>query len=145
MLRSLIVAAATLTACASGGSGAPAAAPAPAQAAPAAAPARVAGPAAPAPVNPVGSFEFATEVNGSPMKGTLSIAGSPGAYSGKIASDVLPEMPITSVTVDGQLMKLVADTPNGAVTVSLAFTGVNFTGNWELAGQSGSMAGKRTK
>ena len=141
MLRSLIVvtAAVVLTACASGGSGA-AAAPAPAMAAPA-----PVVPVKPAPVNPIGTFEFATEVNGSPMKGTMSIAGSPGAYTGKMASDVLPEMPITSVTVDGQTVKLVADTPNGAVVVNLAFNGVIFTGNWELGGQSGAMTGKRTK
>ena len=141
MLRSLIVvtAAVALTACASGGSGA-AAAPAPAMAAPA-----PVVPAKPAPVNPVGTFEFATEVNGSPMKGTMSIVGSPGAYSGKMLSDVLPEVPITSVTVDGQTVKLIADTPNGAVLVNLAFTGAMFTGNWELGGQSGAMTGKRTK
>ena len=141
MLRSLIVvsAAVVLTACASGGPGA-AAAPAPVMAAPA-----PLVPAKPAPVNPVGTFEFSTEVNGSPMKGTFSVAGSPGVYTGKMVSDVLPEMPITSVTVDGQTIKLVADTPNGAVVVNLAFNGVMFTGNWELGGQSGAMTGKRAK
>lgn len=137
MLRQFIslVSTAALAACASGGSGAPAAAPAPV----------VQAPPASAPVNPVGEFEFATEVNGSPMKGVIDIHGTPGAYTGKIVSDITPELPLTSVTVSGQTMKLIADTPNGVVTMNVTFTGPAFSGNWELAGTGGSVTGKRTK
>jgi len=135
----LVFAALTLGACATPGA-APASAPSPATAT-----AVAAAPAKPAAVNPVGSFEFNTEVNGSPMKGNLRIAGTPGSYSGSMTSDITPELPITSIVVDGQTMKLVMDTPNGAATINIAFTGDNFTGNWELGGASGPLTGKRVK
>ena len=140
MLRTLIalVSTAALAACASGGG----AAPAPVAAAPAPV---VLAPPPPAPLNPVGQFEFATEVNGSPMKGVIDIYGSPGAYTGKIASDITPELPLTFVSVSGQTMKLIADTPNGAVTMNVVFSGPAFTGSWELAGTGGAITGKRTK
>ena len=140
MLLTLIVLVSTaaLAACTSGGAGN---APSPI----AAAPARVVQPPPPAPVNPVGEFEFATELNGAPMKGVIDIHGAPGAYTGKVASDVTPELPLTSVSVSGQTMKLIADTPNGAVTMTVTFTGQAFNGSWELAGTGGAITGKRTK
>ena len=136
----LVCAALSLGACATQGA-APSAAPAPMTAAGPAA----AAPAKPAAVNPIGSFEFNTEVNGSPMKGNLRIAGTPGNYSGSMTSDITPELPITSIAVDGQTMKLAMDTPNGAATINIAFTGDTFTGNWELGGASGPLTGKRIK
>ena len=131
----LALAAFALGACASPGA-MPASAPAPAV---------VTAPGRPAAVNPVGSFEFTTEVNGSPMKGSLRIAGAPGAYSGTMTSDITPELPITSLSVDGQKMKIVMDTPNGAATINLLFMGDNFSGNWELGGAGGPLVGKRIK
>ena len=105
---------------------------------PAAAPAPVAiAPAKPAALN--------TEVNGSPMKGNLTVTGAAGSYAGKMISDITPELPATSVTVEGQTMKVVLDTPNGAATINLVFSGETFTGNWELGGTSGPLTGKRIK
>ena len=152
-LLTVVVATITLSACASSGTQAPAAAPAPSGSASSASttppksagasPAAMASVAKPAALNPVGNYEFATEVNGSPMKGSLVINGSTGAYGGKMTSDIMPELPITSVVVDGQLVKMLADTPNGTVTIMLTFTGDTFTGNWELGGQGGNLSGKR--
>jgi hypothetical protein len=139
----LVLATLTLGACATQGA-APAAAPSPASA-PSAPSAVAAAPAKSAAVNPVGTFEFNTEVNGSPMKGNIRIAGTPGNYSGSMTSDITPELPITSIAVDGQTMKLAMDTPNGAATINIAFTGDTFTGNWELGGASGPLTGKRVK
>ena len=140
----LVLAALTLGACATQGA-APSSAPAPMTASRPAATAVAAAPAKPAAVNPVGAFEFNTEVNGSPMKGNLRIAGTPGNYSGSMTSDITPELPITSIVVDGQTMKLAMDTPNGAATIIIAFTGDTFSGNWELGGASGPLTGKRIK
>lgn len=131
-----VVATLALSACASSGTQAPAPMAAPVAAAPAP-------PPKPAPLNPVGAYEFATEVNGAPMKGNLTITGSAGAYGGKMTSDIMPELPITSVSVDGQIVKLLADTPQGTVTITLTFTGDTFAGNWELGGQGGNLTGKR--
>ncbi len=137
----LALAALSLGACASSGTSTTAA-PAP-MAAPSTA--RAAAPAKPAPVNPVGQFEFSTELNGSPMKGLMKIAGTAGNYSGSMTSDITPELPISTVTADGQTVKIGMDTPNGAATITLLFTGDTFTGNWELGGASGPLTGKRIK
>lgn len=142
----LAIAAISLGACATAGATS-SAAPAPSSAAstsPASAAAVAAKPSKAA-VNPVGQFEFNTEVNGSPMKGNLRIAGTTGGWTGSMTSDITPELPITSIAVDGQTMKLVMDTPNGAATINLSFTGDTFTGNWELGGASGPLTGKRVK
>ncbi len=140
----LAIAAISLGACATAGATS-SAAPSPTSAAPASPASAVAARPAKTAVNPVGQFEFNTEVNGSPMKGNLRIAGTTGSYTGTMTSDITPELPITSIAVDGQTMKLVMDTPNGAATINLSFTGDTFTGNWELGGASGPLTGKRVK
>jgi hypothetical protein len=139
----LALATVVLGACASGmPSATPAPSPAPASSS---APQAAAAPARPAALNPVGTFEFATEVNGSPMKGVLNVAGMSGSYTGSMKSDITPELPLTSVAVSGQTMKVVLDTPNGAATINLTFTGDTFTGTWELGGAGGPLTGKRIK
>ncbi|HEX5724149.1 MAG TPA: hypothetical protein VFX98_01715 [Longimicrobiaceae bacterium] len=94
-------------------------------------------------VNPVGNFEFTTEVNGQPMRGNIHITGAPGAYTGRVTADIMSEIPISSVSVAGQQLTVVADTPDGAVTIVLNFQGDNFTGNWSLGGQGGAVTGRR--
>ncbi|MBI3790079.1 MAG: hypothetical protein HY275_04280 [Gemmatimonadetes bacterium] len=138
MSRLLLLASVLALGACSSGSALSSAAPAPAPVASAPAPAKTA-------MNPVGSYEFNTEINGSPMKGQVMITGAPGAWTGKMTSDITPELPLTSVVVDGQTMKLVLDTPNGAATINMTFTGAAFTGTWELGGAGGALTGKRIK
>jgi hypothetical protein len=106
--------------------------------------------AAPAPaaptvmaLEPAGKYSAVTTVNGGPVNGTITITGKPGAYTGTFVSDALPEIPVTAVTVKGQTMTLQIETPNGAATITLNFTGAAYKGMWELAGQSGEMTGKK--
>lgn len=129
-------------------SASPTPAPTPAPAAPVAA--RAAAPAAapaPAPtaVNAVGSYTFATDVNGTPVAGTLVITRTNGAWGGKMTSDVFPELPVTAVTTEGKTMKVTAETPNGSVVIVMTFAGDDYTGTWELGGQQGAVSGKRIK
>jgi hypothetical protein len=132
-------------------SAAPNTAPTPTPSAP---PARAATPAptpapapapAPAGVRPEGSFSFVTEVNGTPVAGTLLITRVNGVWGGKLTSDVFPELPVTSVLVEGKAMKVSADTPNGGVVINMTFSGDDYTGSWELGGQTGPVSGKRVK
>jgi hypothetical protein len=94
-------------------------------------------------VNPVGTFEFTTSVNGDMVTGSVEVAGQPGAYTGTIRTSISPDIPVTGVTVNGQQMVVAADTPDGALTLTLNFTGNNFTGGWTLAGDSGELRGQR--
>jgi hypothetical protein len=96
-------------------------------------------------VNPVGTFSVATEVNGGPVTGTLTIGGAAGAYAGSFTSDALPELPVSKVTVKGPAMTMQLESPQGTVVMTLTFTGNDYTGQWELGGQTGAMKGKRIK
>jgi hypothetical protein len=101
-------------------------------------------PRGPAPLNPVGMFEFQTTVNGGPVTGGLEVTGQAGAYGGFIRTSVTPDIPVTAVRVSGQEMVVTGDTGDGPVTISLTFTGDTFTGHWELNGDGGDLSGRRT-
>lgn len=96
-------------------------------------------------VNPVGRYEFTTSVQGQTVTGALEIAGSPGAYTGQITTSITPPIPVTGVTATGQAMVVTGNTPDGALTIRMNFADATaFTGGWELAGDSGSITGRRT-
>ena len=94
-------------------------------------------------LDPVGSYEFATTVNGQFVNGTMSIAGAPGAYKGRILTNMFPEIPIAGVVVDGQTMVVRGNMPDGELTLNLKFKGEIFTGNWALGDESGAFTGKK--
>lgn len=100
-------------------------------------------PPGPPPFNPVGTFEFETAVNGNPVTGTVEVAGQEDAYTGTVRTSATPDLPIAGVAVEGNLMVVTADTPDGVVTLRMSFTGNDFTGRWELAGDSGTLSGRR--
>ena len=103
-------------------------------------------PAPPAPVDPIGTFEFTTTVQGQTVNGTINIAkdSASSALAGKILTDVMPEIPIKSVTVDGKKVIIYAEIPDGALTITLEFEDKDkFAGNWTLGGDGGAISGKR--
>jgi hypothetical protein len=116
-------------------------APAPTREAPSASPAPAT--AAAAALNPVGIFQFTTSDGGETVSGSIEVTGQTGAYGGHIRTpnDVIV---ITSVAVTGQQMVVTGDTPGGTLTLTLNFTGNDFTGGWVLAGVTGEMRGQRT-
>ena len=101
-------------------------------------------PRGPAPLNPLGMFEFQTMVNGGPVSGSLEVTGQAGAYAGFIRTSVTPDIPITAVRVSGQEMVVTGDTGDGPVTINLVFSGDTFTGRWALNGDGGDITGRRT-
>jgi hypothetical protein len=94
-------------------------------------------------VNPVGTFEFTTSVNGDMVTGSIEVTGNPGAYGGTIRTSATPDIPVRGVTVNGQQMVVTADTPDGELGLTLNFNGNNFSGGWTLGGGSGEMRGQR--
>jgi hypothetical protein len=101
--------------------------------------------AAPA-LNPIGEFEFSTMTpDGTPIRGTISISGNPGAYTGSIDAADQGKFPIKSVVVSSQTMTINAEHPQGPLDVRLAFVGDDFTGSWQLGTDTGEMAGKRKR
>jgi hypothetical protein len=118
---------------------------------------REAVPAAPPPIpetrvtataaaNPVGEFEWASALpDGTPLKGTITISGNAGAYTGAINAAEVGIFPIKSVVVTGQTLVINADHPDGPLTVRLTFAGDDFNGSWQLGTDTGEMVGKRTR
>ncbi|HEY0037300.1 MAG TPA: hypothetical protein VGB66_11460 [Longimicrobium sp.] len=95
-------------------------------------------------VNPVGAYEFATQVNGDAVTGTIEITGTPGAYGGRIVTTHFPEFAVRSASAAGQELTVVAETPN-SLTFRMAFTGSAFTGSWSLGDDTGAITGRRTR
>lgn len=100
----------------------------------------------PANMNPVGDYEFVTTVEGQEVKGTMNIAGTTGAYSGKILTSMFPEMPVLSAAAEGQSMIVKTSTPDGEILLHFKFEGTAFTGHWEFNGQpGGNFTGRKTR
>lgn len=95
-------------------------------------------------VNPVGEFEWSSALlDGTPLKGVITIAGSAGAYTGSINAGEVGIFPIKNVVVTGQTMVIGADHPDGPLEVRLTFVANDFTGSWHLGADTGAMVGKR--
>ena len=99
----------------------------------------------PAPtLNPVGEFEWSSALpDGTPIKGTMTIGGTSGAYTGSINGGEHGVFPIKNVVVIGQTMAINAEHPDGPLEVRLTFVANDFNGSWRLGDQTGEMVGKR--
>ena len=95
-------------------------------------------------VDPVGSYSFTTTVQGTAVDGQLRITGTRGAWGGAFYTPVTGELPVSSVDVDGQVVRLTANTPDGIVHVRMIFSGDTFTGDWSLGAEGGAIRGQRT-
>ena len=102
-------------------------------------------PDAPAALDPVGIYDFTTTVDGSVVSGTVTITQGTSGYGGSIATDATETIPVRSVTVDGQKLTVLADSPDGPVTFIINVDGDDFAGTWSYAGMSGSHTGKRRR
>jgi hypothetical protein len=98
----------------------------------------------PAAVDPVGTFDFTTAVEGTDVSGTITVSRGQNGLGGSITSSVTEPMTIRTVAVEGQVLTITADTPDGPLTMTLTFTGNDFTGGWTLgSAMSGQLTGKR--
>ena len=101
-------------------------------------------PPASATMNAVGTYDYtAVAPDGSALPGSFTITGSPGAYSGTIDREGMGGTALTSVVVEGQTMALTANIPEGAVVLTLYFTGNDFTGTWALQDAGGAITGRK--
>lgn len=103
-------------------------------------------PPAPAPFDPVGTYTFATTVEGAAVAGELIIRGEPGNYTGLInpTSGPITPLEIYAATVEGQQVTAFADAGGDDVILVLNFTDEGrYTGTWTLGFDSGEIAGER--
>ena len=94
-------------------------------------------------LDPVGTFDFTTTVEGTSAAGTINILRTDSGYGGTITSNVTDAMPIRTVTVNDNRVDVIADTPDGPLSINMIFTGNQFTGTWSLGAMSGTHTGQR--
>lgn len=94
-------------------------------------------------LDPAGSYVLSTTVQGMAVDGQMRIDGSPGAWSGSIYTDVTGELPLSSIQVQGQELHVTAYTADGTLTARLIFSGDEFTGDWSLGAEAGSLRGRK--
>jgi hypothetical protein len=94
-------------------------------------------------IDPVGAYEFSTVVDGQSVTGTLTIAGAPGSYTGKIVTNMFPEIPVIGARVEEKTVIATATMPDGELTIRMLMDGNQFTGRWELGGETGEFNGKK--
>jgi hypothetical protein len=99
------------------------------------------------PLDPVGDFEFSTTVDGQTRTGVISITKKEDVLGGKIFTDMMPELPVSSVKVEGRTVTLNAALPDtdAALVITLTFEDDNnkFSGSWSVGADSGTLGGKR--
>jgi len=103
-------------------------------------------PPQPPPFDAAGYFEFVTDVDGQAVSGSIELRHADGGgFTGVLSTSATEPVPVRSVTVEGQRVTVVSDTPDGPATLILAFEGDAFTGSWSYAGMSGVLSGKRIR
>lgn len=101
---------------------------------------------APTALDPAGTFEYSTTFEGMDVNGSIVVASTAEGHAGVINTGGMTDpIPFNQVLVDGQTMRLLADTPDGTLEFRLNFVGDTFTGRWTLSGSSGAVAGRRAR
>jgi hypothetical protein len=98
--------------------------------------------------DPVGIYDFSTEVQGTPITGALTLRrDEEGRLVGRISTDMTGEMPLHSIALEGRRAIMRASTPDGELYMQVDFLEDDrITGGWELStGMAGSMTGQRRK
>ncbi len=99
-------------------------------------------PPPPPALDPVGTYDCMVTAEGMEIGVTLTIEGTPGAYTGSVNSDMGPGQ-VTDILVDGNQMTFVVDTGDMAVFFAVVFDGDTFTGDFDAGEMGGFISGKR--
>jgi hypothetical protein len=94
-------------------------------------------------IDPVGAFDFSTDVEGQPVTGTITISGATGGYSGSLSSD-MGGGTLRSIAVEGMELSFISYMPDATVYVVLVFEDqASFSGEWDAEGTFGYISGTR--
>lgn len=94
-------------------------------------------------VDPVGTYEFSTSIDGQTLTGTVHIEGAPLNYRGRVVTKVFPDMAITNVSVAANVISFVASMGGDDVLVRVVMDGSNFQGSWQGGPDSGDISGRK--
>jgi hypothetical protein len=102
-------------------------------------------PAAAAEFDPVGVYDFTTEVQGTTVPGVLTIRRGDQGLAGTLSTDLTGELPLQQVAIEGRRGEMRASTQEGGMIMRIEFVDDGrIRGGWELvSGMSGSVIGQR--
>lgn len=113
-------------------------------------PATPAAPAIPADstkdIDATGTYTVYLTAQGNAMTTTTRIDKKPdGSYTGTVNGDGIPPLPVNSVTVTGNRVKLSVTAPDGTeAIIDMIVKGEDITGNWSMANDGSAITGKKT-
>lgn len=102
---------------------------------------------APTPLNPIGNYQFQVMLpDGNAIGGQFTIKGEKDKWEGTIVSDIAPEMPISGIGVEGQVLTFALTAPDGtSLPLRLTFAGDDFSGQINYQGVAMMISGKRQR
>jgi hypothetical protein len=95
-------------------------------------------------IDPVGTYQVNLTAQGSPMMLTAKIDKRREGWGGQVTGDGVPLLPVKSVTVRGNTMRIVVTAPDGTdAIINIILTGTDITGDWSMAGDGSKVTGKK--
>jgi len=97
-------------------------------------------------IDPVGTYTIYLTAQGNAMTTVTRIdKKAEGGYTGTVNGDGIPPLPVTSVTVTGNKVKLTITAPDGSeAVIELWVTGDDITGQWSMPNDGSKLTGKKS-
>jgi hypothetical protein len=97
-------------------------------------------------VDPVGTYTTYITAQGNSLTTTTRIdKNADGTYGGTVTAEGIPPLPVNSVTVAGNKIRVSITAPDGSeAVISMVLTGDDITGSWSMSGDGSSLTGKKS-
>ena len=97
-------------------------------------------------IDPVGTYTVYLTAQGNAMTTTTRIDKKDGGgYTGSITADGIPPLPVTSVSVTGNKVKMTLTAPDGSEAwIEMMVNGEDLTGSWGMANDGSKITGKKS-
>jgi len=97
-------------------------------------------------IDPVGTYTVYLTVQGNAMTTTTRIDKKEGGgWTGTVNGEGLPPLPVNSVTVTKNKVKLSISTPDGTeAIIEMLVNGEDVTGQWSMANDGSKLTGKKS-
>lgn len=97
-------------------------------------------------IDPVGTYTVYLTAQGNAMTTSTRIDKRPdGTYTGTVSGDGIPPLPVTSVTVTGNKVRVSLTAPDGGeAIIEMVVKGDDITGQWSMANDGSTITGKKS-
>ena len=97
-------------------------------------------------IDPTGTYTVYLTAQGNAMTTTTRIdKRTDGTYGGTVNGDGIPPLPVNTVTVSGNKVKLSLTAPDGSeAIIDMVINGDDITGQWSMANDGSRITGKKS-